>query len=543
MRTDTYIIMVLALCAGVLLGPETARAQGHPEGVDLPLRAATIQPDGLAQPLPSTRRYCLVWADQLADAVISISDEQKQWIVTHYVGSQKLFASQIDEYRDMNPDFLLLVYHVAYGLNGADHDGGSVGNITGVDSWGQEDTDSFQPWFDADGRDRENAYMHVTGSTFLDERVQYPDPYWLMDIRTDEWRDYLFETLIQWQGFPTEPATGVFLDVAFHPWYNYEPANWWEEAGADPGHAGLAQWWNPLAADYYGAMREAFAPTADHPRYLVIPNPDCLQDEEPAFLHATDGAFTENWQCILSGPGTWAVSARRILEYVTSQGKVWMVQVSSTPSVQERELLIGSYFLLKNGTSYFYHVGEGSITWYPEYETDLGWYLEEPPADLEDLRVAGGSGGEGLYRRDYSHGLVLVNASDGSLSTDVGSETYRAATFSGGGEVDASGGMPTASLDYTGSHTGTVNVPARSAMILQLESGPPPPGEEPDDPAADLDPDAPVEEPPDASTDVLTDLETDPGVDVMVDVPADGTGDGGDEGGGGPSGCGCSVVR
>ena len=105
--------------------------------------------------------------------------------------------------------------------------------------------------------------MHVTGSTFLDERVQYPDPYWLMDIRTDEWRDYLFETLIQWQGFPTEPATGVFLDVAFHPWYNYEPANWWEEAGADPGHAGLAQWWNPLAADYYGAMREAFAPTAD----------------------------------------------------------------------------------------------------------------------------------------------------------------------------------------------------------------------------------------------------------------------------------------
>jgi hypothetical protein len=538
---DSNVCRGFVLALGIAIPAGPAGAQGHPEGVSLPLRSASIQPDGLAQPLPSTRRYCLVWADQLADAVISISDEQKQWIVTHYVGTQKLFRYQIDEYRSMNPEFLMLVYHVAYGLNGADHAGGSVGNITGPDSWGQEDTDCFQPWFDADGRERENAYMHVSGSPFVNERVQYPDPFWLMDIRTAEWRDYLFETLLAWQGFPTDFATGVFLDVAFHPWYRYEPSDWWEAAGAGTGHGGLAEWWNPLAADYFDAMRAAFAPTGDHPRHLVIPNPDCLQDEEPEFLHSTDGAFTENWQCILDGSGTWAVSARRVLEYVTSQGKVWMVQISSVPSIDERGLLIGSYFLLKNGTSYFYHVGEGAITWYPEYEIDLGWYLDEPPVDLEDLRVAGGSGGDGLYRRDYSHGLVLVNASDGTLSTDVGGETYRAAEIAGGGAVDSSGAMPAYSLDYTGGYTGTVDVPARSALLLQIESGPPPPGEEPDDPPADESPDAPADVPPDTSTDAIVD----PGVDPGADVPADGTTDATDDAGSGDgsTGCGCTLVR
>ncbi len=506
-----------------------ATAQSHPPGVDYPLTGAAIQPDGLAQPLPSTRRYVLVWADQLADAVIGITDDQKQWIVTHYVGSQKLFGYQIDEYRDMNPDFLMLVYHVAYGLNGADHDDTAVGNITGLDHWGQEDTDSFTPWFAGSGMTRENAYMHVAGSPFVNERIEYPDPFWLMDIRSFEWRSYLFETLLEWQSYPTDHATGVFLDVAFHPWYGYQPSDWWEGAGAAPGHAGLATWFNPLATDYYDAMRDAFAPGSGHPRYLVIPNPDCLQDEEPEFLDATDGAFTENWQCILDGTGTWRTSADRVLGHVTSRGKVWMVQISSMPDLDERMMLVGSYLLLRNGTSYYYIVGGGEITWYPEYEIDLGWYLDEPPADLADLLEAG----DGLYRRDYSHGLVLVNATDAALSTDVGSTVHRAATLMGGGEVDGAGNMPSYSLDYTGTYVGNVSVPARSALILQVEGGPPPAKEEPGTLAADPSPDAP----PDASTDAITD----PATDVAADMTDDTADDDGTEAGSG-SGCGCGIV-
>src|SRR5262249_7529021 len=202
--------------------PSTALAASHPPGVAYPLTAAEFQPAGLAQPLPSTRRYVLVWKDQLADAVQTISAAQKDFIVTHYVGTQKLFAHQIDEYRQKNPGFLMLVYHLAYGLNGADQMN-PVSNIVGPEAFGQEDTQGFTPYVAAHNLTRENAYQHTGSPGSSSNRVFYPDPYWLMDIASDEWRSYLYDTLLVWQGYPAANATGVFLDVAFPPWYNYTP--------------------------------------------------------------------------------------------------------------------------------------------------------------------------------------------------------------------------------------------------------------------------------------------------------------------------------
>ena len=47
--------------------------------------------------------------------------EVYDFVVTHYVGTQKLFKRQIDLYRQSNPNFLMLTYHLAYGLNGAEN--------------------------------------------------------------------------------------------------------------------------------------------------------------------------------------------------------------------------------------------------------------------------------------------------------------------------------------------------------------------------------------------------------------------------------------
>lgn len=229
------------------------------------------------------------------------------------------------------------------------------------------------------------------------------------------------------------------------------------------------------------------------------------------------------------------------------------MEINTLPSGAERNLLIGSYFLLKNATSYYYIVGGGEITWYPEYEIDLGWYLEEPPEDVEELRAAGDAGGDGIYRRDYSHGMVLVNGSDRELSTDIGPDTYRAAAFSGGGAVNESGAMPSYTLAYEGSYSGSVSVPARSSLILQVEAGPPPPGEEPVDPPADEGgepgpepmPDIPLEDLPegaDVAPDATTDAPADTTTDAAADAAQDHESDPGEEDDS-DSGCGCAMVR
>ena len=513
-----------AAFAAIFAVASAARADSHPKGVSYPLAPAAIQPSGLAQPLPSTRRYVLVWKDQLADAVQSISQAQKQFIVTHYVGTQKVFQSQIDEYRAMNSQFLSLVYHLSYGLNGADQQN-PVGNITGPNTFGQEDTDTFTPYVQAHSLTRENAYQHTKATGFTSaDRVSYPDPFWLMDVTSTEWTSYLEDTLVGWcKTFATTESTGVFFDVAFHPWYQYSPATWWSSLAGGSTHGDLATWWNPRATTYWNALRAAFAPQDGHARYLVIPNPDALVDEEPAFLDGTDGVFTENWQTITGG-GDWPDSLRRIVRYATSAGKVWIADVTeagTSLSMQDREYLIGSHLLAKNGTSYIMF-GNSDITWYPEYEIDLGGYVDEPPQDIEQLRV-GGTGGAsgGLYERDYVAGIVYVNSSSAALSANV-PKAMKRATWSGGGDVDTSGNLPTYALDYsTDVPVGALQVPAHSAIILQDPSALPPPGVEPGGGG-------------------------DGGVsgDGGVGGGGDGSvsGDGGGGGGGSGGGCGCGVA-
>jgi hypothetical protein len=480
-RSALLLTLGVAVAFTAVLAPNPAQAASHPAGVTYPLKAATIQPSGLAQSLPSTKRYVLVWQDQMIPD--AYSPALVDWVVTHYVGTQKLFKHQIDDYRKKNPSFLMLVYHLAYGLNGADQTS-PVGNITRPEVYGQEDTDTFTPWLAANPMvARESVYQHTGMAQTPQTRVSYPDPYWLMDIGSAGWRAYTAEALLGWCSFPTAKATGVFFDVAFPPWYSYTPANWWTQPAGGASRQALLAWWNPRATAYFDGLRQAFAPKQGQPRYLVIPNVDALVDgtDEPEFLAGTDGAFTENWQAVLANAGDWNLSARRIAKWATGAGKVWMADVTKaggTLTQAERELLVGTYLLLRNGTSYLM-IGNGDLTWWPEYELDLGWYQGEPPTDLEQLRVGGQGGAQGgLYARAYSNGVVLVNASAGALGYMVPSAMKRA-LWSGGGKVDANGVQVAQTLDYSQDvPAGMLSVPARSAIVLRSPAGAPPPGDE-----------------------------------------------------------------
>lgn len=240
----------------------------------------------------------------------------------------------------------------------------------------------------------------------------------------------------------------------------------------------------PRASTYFDGVRAALAPTGQHPRYLVIPNTDALVDaiDEPEMLAGTDGVFTENWQAILANAGDWNLSARRIAKWVTGQGKTWMADVTKPGAQltqQERELIIGTYLLLRDATSYIM-IGNGDLTWWPEYEIDLGWYLAEPPADLEALKVAGAGGASGgLYARAYSAGVVLVNSSAAPQTYAVPNAMKRVA-FSGGGKVDAQGNQAAQSLDASlDVPAGPLVVPARGVVLLRAASLPPPGDEGP----------------------------------------------------------------
>src|SRR5689334_10059666 len=62
---------------------------------------------------PSSHDHVAVFEDQLASG---LSPGLLRFAATHYAGSQKLPASQVDALEKVNPDFVVLQYRLGLGL-------------------------------------------------------------------------------------------------------------------------------------------------------------------------------------------------------------------------------------------------------------------------------------------------------------------------------------------------------------------------------------------------------------------------------------------
>src|SRR5262245_47419901 len=89
------------------------------------------------RPFPDTSASIAVLADQLPP----LSDAQRQFVVTHFVGTEKLTLDQSMPLRALEPNFLVLHYHLAIWQSAVDFivDGKSWGNdlptVTTHESW------------------------------------------------------------------------------------------------------------------------------------------------------------------------------------------------------------------------------------------------------------------------------------------------------------------------------------------------------------------------------------------------------------------------
>jgi hypothetical protein len=127
--------------------------------------------------------------------------------------------------------------------------------------------------------------------------------------------------------------------------------------------------------------------------------------------------------------------------------------------IQKRVFSVGSYLLVSDGTVVLSmtdaaHAESKALFFYfPEYTLDLGL-----PLGTYTLSA------DGVYRRDFERGLVLVNPSATQTLSVTLDGTYQNVIPSGGGAVPADGGWQ-GSLNYA-PLSGTVDLPPISAVIL-----------------------------------------------------------------------------
>jgi hypothetical protein len=353
--------------------------------------------------------------------------------------------------RAYNPDFLCLHYQLAVGTGAHAF---VVGDVWTSD-WAQ--VNSHESWFlhnPSGQRVHQTAWdwdlmdITYTGTT---PNTGFPE-YWITNCLAR---------------IATNLNDGVFADSFTVDAYGFgqcDPSHpWLEDVDACRDN------WLPHLTKFGGQVRAAFE--ANPNGFLFLPNLGALVTGwDPLDYGLGHGGMIEGFAFwgpdSYFDPADWALQASRALE-LARQDKVVICQAyPAVSNYRERLFATASYLLVKGRRTYLNLLATDAVAleYYPEYTIDLGPALGPSPSLLDALWHAAW----GVYRRDFTNGIVLVNPSaDPVAITNLGA-TFRRVMAEGGGVVGESGSMP-GHLVYQA--VNSLVVPAYGGEVL-LRAGP-----------------------------------------------------------------------
>jgi|GEM_PF-1714498 len=441
--------------------------------------------------VPSSRRWNLIWSDQLIPG--NLTPYKVEFAAKNYIGTQKIFLDQADLFRNFNANFLVLIYHLASGLNPGHNDdcpdpktnkgSGFIGVVTPngyLSEWDQY----FTPWIKSQnlsGTQYEDLYQHYDFDDSV-HRVWHQDPYWLMNITNSNWAEYIGSTCLGWMfGMENE---GAFFDVGVEfdcSLYNPKAGNpapgnfdWWLSPHK-PTNSGIeitdrnkfTTWMNDSYLSYFQNIYKLFH--QDPEVFLVIPNVDQMITTvyDPSWLdgngigETVDGAMMENFGNT-TGSDMY-LTLERGFRHITQKNKILIAQFpGATP--EDRLRRTAMYMLIKNDVSFLNIINTGKVEWYPEYEIDLGKYVTLPES-FQDM-LTKGNGTEALWKRGYDSGEVICNTSSAPIDYKPSAEGWTYLKTSGGGEIGSDGTIRTQSINYI-PFKGVISVKPSECLILR----------------------------------------------------------------------------
>ena len=393
-----------------------------------------------ARPWPDTRFRIVPFADQLPN---SMTETQRWFAATKFAGTQKMLRSEIRQLRAYNTNFLCLHYQLAVGC-------GPAAFING-DAW-------VSDW----------AYVNAQTNWFLlnpaGQRVHQNEWNWdVMDIRhytngvpVSGFEGYWISTCLDRIRAAEDDA--VFADSFTPDAYGFGQSN--------PSHPWLDDVdqcranWVPNLEQFGRAARLALEGTNG---FLFLPNLGGLVtgwlDMDYGLGH---GGMIEGFGFWGPGnyfdPADWALQMDRTLALVRSNKVLICQSYPGAGNATERMFATASYLLVKGSATYLNLLSTDAVAleYYPEYTLDLGGASGAVPSGIDALW----NEAWGIYRRDYTNGIVLVNPSAAPVAIPNLGARYWRAIPSGGGLVSGSG-----------SYGGTVTLMAVTNLTLPAFSG------------------------------------------------------------------------
>ncbi len=400
---------------------------------------ATAGSGGVAtkRPWPDSTAKTLVLADQLPG---SLTAAQQMFVVTHMVGTQKLTLAQSQPLRALQPNFLVLHYHLAIWQSAP-----SVTFIVDGMSWGNDypTVTTHESWFW-----HNQAGMRVASNN---------DGKLLMNLGDSGFAAYWAQSFIA-QSVAGD-YDGVFADSASPALLQAEAQSPAEPRLAGTGARDTAiaelggqtyiQAWQTFMTGLDAALRAQGLP--------LIPNTSAFTTGwDNTNYGLTAGAFIEGFADPSFAVADWQHSTTQILD-LAAKHKIVIVQnyLGSTGDVAKRLYYLANYLLVRGDKTYIDYFASDPLEWYPEWGIDLGAPVKTG-ATVADLAVGG------AYEREFAKGWAAVNpgASSVTLTFPTGA---RLATPQGGGAIDAAGDEP-GTISYAG--VTSVSLAAHAAAIV-----------------------------------------------------------------------------
>ena len=396
-----------------------------------------------ARPWPDSSTQIVAFADQLPG---SLNETQRWFAATKLAGTQKQLRSEIQAIRAYNTNFLCLHYQLAVGC-------GSASFIDG-DAWTSDwsAVNSHSNWFLLNGRTQRVHQTHwdwdVMDITYSNGAPNTAFPqYWittcLARVRSAE-DDAVFADSF------TVDAYGFGQCDPSHPWLE----------DVDQCSTG----WVPDLELFGEAVTNAFA--ADGGGILFLPNlGGLITSWDPMNYGVGDGGMIEGFCFWDSWNGfdesDWVLQMNRALSLVRSNKIVICQSTPETGDTTNRMFATAAYLLIKGTRTYLNLLTTDDIAleYYPEYTVRLGGALSNAAPAMTNLWHASW----GVYRRNYTNGIVLVNPGAAARNiADLGTN-YLLVSATGGGYVDDAG-------DYGGSlsyaSVTSLNMAASSGAVL-----------------------------------------------------------------------------
>jgi hypothetical protein len=392
---------------------------------------------GKRRPFPDTSARIAVLTDQLPGAM---TEGQVRFAATHYVGTQKLTLKLSRPLRAINHGFLVLHYHLAMWQSAP-----NVTFITDGNAWANDyaAVNAHESWF---WHTREN--QRVTSNK---------DGKLLMNVSEPGFREYWRDSLIR--QVEDGDYDGVFLDSASPALLQGEArspedprlfadgvrTNTFDELG---GRSWIGAWQDWIVDLDRSLSRRAIP---------LIPNVGGLVTTWDNTDYAlTAGVFCEGFLDPGFSTEDWKAAADQTLALVR-RNKIVILQnyLPSAADVARRRFLLAGYLLVKGARTYVAYFASGPFEWYPEWDLDLG-AAQSSAVTMDDLSW------NGIYRRDFDNGIVLVNPGTTSVQVNLGA-TFKRTQPVGGGAVSSDG---TVSGRVETVPVTTLEIGAKSAEIL-----------------------------------------------------------------------------